>query len=350
MQPKSFCEEQPRAFTHEPAADGIGLSKDEIAILKNARDKEQAMEVEGDKHIHARMSAFDFGEEDDVPKAKRVARHIVASRYFDFFMGAIIILNAVTIGMETSLTVHGKAIPLSLHVLEHTMLCCYTLEIALRFYAIGVRGSLKNHWVRFDLVIVVAGLWNFLLTVLAVGGETVNTVMKNAKMMKMLRLARLARTVRVLVHFRTLWLLVQGLMYAILPMFWTCIIMIMVVYTFSIAGMEMIVNTNDDPEFVNSAKNFDTISASMMTLLQFMTLDSAAQIYRPLINQSPGLSIYFLIFFLLGPIALMNIVTAIMVESSLRQAKEDQEAHKAWEKQKKEGIGAQASQYVSRNG
>merc|ERR1711920_575918 len=33
-----------------------------------------------------------------------------------------------------------------------------------------------------------------------------------------------------------------------------------------------------------------------------------------------------------------NLVTAIMVESSLRQAKEDQEAHKAWEKQKKKAL------------
>jgi len=41
---------------------------------------------------------------------------------------------------------------------------------------------------------------------------------------------------------------------------------------------------------------------------------------------------------MLVSIALMNLVTAIMVESSLRQAKEDQVAQKAWESQKKKSL------------
>merc|ERR1712060_331563 len=61
-------------------------------------------------------------------------------------------------------------------------------------------------------------------------------------------------------------------------------------------------------------------------------------VFRPLIKARPELSIYFVSFILLVSIALMNLVTAIMVESSLRQAKEDQEAHKAWEKQKKKAL------------
>jgi len=40
----------------------------------------------------------------------------------------------------------------------------------------------------------------------------------------------------------------------------------------------------------------------------------------------------------MGPIALMNIVTAIMVESSLRTAKEDLDARKAWEEMKRKSL------------
>jgi len=68
----------------------------------------------------------------------------------------------------------------------------------------------------------------------------------------------------------------------------------------------------------------------MLALLQIMFLDNANLIYRPLIEGSPLLLLYFLAFFLMCPIALLNIVTAIMVESSLRTANEDVEASKAW--------------------
>jgi len=124
-------------------------------------------------------------------------------------------------------------------------------------------------------------------------------------------------------------------MYAAMPMFWTCLIMVIVVYIFAIVGMEVIVNANEAPDYVEQARNFQSITESMITLVQFMGVDSMAAIYRPLIGGSPGLAVYFLVFFLLGPIALMNIVTAIMVESSLRTANEDLEAKRAWEAMKK---------------
>merc|ERR1719461_491792 len=75
-----------------------------------------------------------------------------------------------------------------------------------------------------------------------------------------------------------------------------------------------------------------------MTHLQFLTLDDIGKIFRPLIRQRPELSLYFVAFIMLVSIALMNLVTAIMVESSLRQAKEDQVAHKAWENSKKKAL------------
>merc|ERR1712228_386719 len=152
-------------------------------------------------------------------------------------------------------------------------------------------------------------------------------------MLKMIRLFRLAKTVRVLVQFRTLWMLVQGLMYAVMPMFWTAILMTVVIYVFAVIAMETILisDADGDSTYIIAASNYDTLGDSMLTLMQFMTLDSVAGIYRPLISAKPWLLIYFLVFILLGPIALMNIVTAIMVESSLRTANEDQEAKKAWE-------------------
>jgi hypothetical protein len=150
-------------------------------------------------------------------------------------------------------------------------------------------------------------------------------------MMKMIRLFRLAKTVRVLVQFRTLWMLVQGLMYAVTPMIWTALLMTVVIYVFAVIAMEVIVASDADDDYSIAARNYDTLGDSMLNLMQFMMFDSVSVIYRPLVATKPWLLIYFVIFLLLGPVALMNIVTAIMVESSLRTANEDQEAKKVWE-------------------
>merc|ERR1719356_739077 len=69
-----------------------------------------------------------------------------------------------------------------------------------------------------------------------------------------------------------------------------------------------------------------------------MALDSTAPIYRPLIEANQLLSILFLAFFMIGPIALMSIITAIMVESSIRTANEDLEAKNLWEADRKRAM------------
>merc|ERR1712032_1365171 len=115
-------------------------------------------------------------------------------------------------------------------------------------------------------------------------------------------------------------------------------IMLVVVYIFSIIGMELIVNGSAEPDYVEAAARFDSVGDAMMTLMQFMSLDSISAIYRPLITEKFPLSLYFLVFFLLGPVAIWNIVTAIMVESSIRTANEDIEAKRTWEIMKRQSM------------
>jgi Ca2+-binding EF-hand superfamily protein len=110
--------------------------------------------------------------------------------------------------------------------------------------------------------------------------------------------------------------------------------MMMVVYVFAILGMEMIVGSSGEALSREAQGNFHSMGGSILTFMQMMALDSSAGIYRPLIEANAVLSILFLAFFMIGPIALMSIVTAIMVESSMRTANEDMEAKKTWEKDK----------------
>ncbi|CAK0906859.1 unnamed protein product [Prorocentrum cordatum] len=109
--------------------------------------------------------------------------------------------------------------------------------------------------------------------------------------------------------------------------------MLVVVYVFAVWGMELITADTNSPENdADATSRFDNLFEAMTFLIQCMTLDSVSAVYRPIIGHNPWLCTYFLIFLLIGPIALMNVITAIQVEALFRSAAEDHDAKKAWEK------------------
>ncbi|CAE6916220.1 Cacna1b [Symbiodinium natans] len=91
----------------------------------------------------------------------------------------------------------------------------------------------------------------------------------------------------------------------------------------------------DHPYNVAAGGSFRDIMDAILTLLQVFSMDSIGGIYRPLIKQNSICFVYFFLALLILSIALMNLVTAVMVNSSLDQASEDKEAKKAWEDAKR---------------
>merc|ERR1712134_62793 len=63
----------------------------------------------------------------------------------------------------------------------------------------------------------------------------------------------------------------------------------------------------------------------MLTLIQLITFDSAANCYGVIMKSRPWMPVYFVSFFIFVSVALMNLITAIIVEGSFAQTKEDHE-------------------------
>jgi Ca2+-binding EF-hand superfamily protein len=87
-----------------------------------------------------------------------------------------------------------------------------------------------------------------------------------------------------------------------------------------------------EPEYDRLVSEFfPNLFRTMITLVQFATLDSIGGIYGPMIGYNPVmLSLFFISFLLVVSISLMNLVTAVIVEGSLEQASADKEVNSAY--------------------
>ncbi|CAE7210026.1 Scn5a, partial [Symbiodinium necroappetens] len=74
--------------------------------------------------------------------------------------------------------------------------------------------------------------------------------------------------------------------------------------------------------------NFSSLGTTFLTLTQFVALDSAAAVYKPLVEAKPILIFYFGAIVLFVSIALMNLVTAVLVEGALNHAQSDRDLEK----------------------
>mmetsp|Transcript_43616 Transcript_43616/g.98110 ORF Transcript_43616/g.98110 Transcript_43616/m.98110 type:complete len:561 (-) Transcript_43616:138-1820(-) len=276
---------------------------------------------------------------------------LVTSSAFDAVVGVVIICNAVTIGLEAELNVpehrpatcvgpNCDAMRSVVSVLEHFFLALYTVELVLRAVAFGPINALRqSDWVKFDAVLVAIGLGEVLVNLAMAESRD---ALPNITLIRILRLARLARTVRLIIQFRTLWLLVKGLMGSILTMVWTFFLMGTIIFVFAVLAIELIPNNTDnmqDPAYHEVATTwFSSVFSASLTLCQMMTMDSSGSIYRPLAEKDPWLMLYFIVYLLIVGIALMNLVTAVMVDTSIQQAQEDRQVQEAWEAQKRAAL------------
>mmetsp|Transcript_35204 Transcript_35204/g.79436 ORF Transcript_35204/g.79436 Transcript_35204/m.79436 type:complete len:547 (-) Transcript_35204:18-1658(-) len=274
---------------------------------------------------------FQPSVEEQKKKPMSYLERFFKSDAFDLAVGVVILCNAVCIAIET---VNKGNTPLWLDVAEYVFLTVYAIELSIAFWFVGPRFALRSNWVKFDVFLVSCGIFSGIVR--GINGD--DSMMDAVLLVRMLRLARIARVLRIMRMFKTLWRLVHGLMHAIVTLIWTFVLLFLLLFTFAIIGMEVITEDSSFSEAYNRVvkSNFGTLWETCITLVQVVTLDSIGPIYRPLLEENPMLSVYFFIFMLLVSIALMNLVTAIMVESALDKSAADKEVMRMWEMDEKQ--------------
>eukprot|EP00435_Cladocopium_sp_Y103_P073113 s48_g42.t1 len=331
------------------------LRKSHQAVAE-ALDEEAAVTLDPVRQL-ARKGTANLINSDELPAWRKLCHKFVSWPGFDSFIGMIILANGLTIGVDTQVQariplgcddncvcVHpGTVCRLAdpwVAIVDYAFFGIYILELVLRFCAFGPR-VVKSNWVKFDMFLVASATADILLKATAVEAEFLKQVM----LVRLLRLARLARLVRLIVQFQTLWKLVNGLMSCANTLFWTFLLMSILSYIGALFGMDLcdydLSLPPDHPYNVAALEYFRGLDNSVFTLVQLFTFDSIAAIYRPLVQHRPWLFFYFMAVLLVLSIALMNLVTAIMVEGALAIAEQDKSLRKNHEQAKKKRQMAQ---------
>lgn len=210
---------------------------------------------------------------------------------------AVIALNAVVLGLETSSTAMARAGDL-LVAIDRFCLAIFVAELALKIVAQGWRFFTRS-WNLFDFAIVGISL------VPAGAGLSV---------LRALRVLRVLRVVTVAPRLRRV---VEGFVTALPGMGSVFLLMALIFYIGAVMATKLFGATH--PEW------FGTIGKSAYTLFQVMTLESWSMgIVRPVMEAHPLAWAFFVPFILITTFAVVNLLVGLIV-NSMQAAHSDEE-------------------------
>lgn len=201
---------------------------------------------------------------------------------------AIIALNSVTIGLETSPSIM-TAIGDELKLLDRVILGVFIVELALRIYGHGVR-FFRDPWSIFDFTIVAIAL------------------VPASESFSVFRALRILRALRLVSGVPRLRRVVGALLGAVPGIGAVAGLLVLIFYVFAVIATKLFGATH--PTW------FGTIGESMYSLFQIMTLESWSMgIVRPVMDSHPHAWIFFVPFIIISSFTVLNLFIAIIVDS-----------------------------------
>jgi voltage-gated sodium channel len=201
---------------------------------------------------------------------------------------AVILVNAVALGLETSEEAMAAAGPIILAV-DRICLAIFTLEIALKLVAYG-RGFFRSGWNVFDAAIV---------------GVSLLPATQGFSVLRALRILRVLRVISVAPRLRRV---VEGFVTALPGMGSVFLLMALLFYIGGVMATKLF--GASFPEW------FGSLGASLYSLFQIMTLESWSMgIVRPVMETYPYAWAFFVPFILVTTFAVVNLLVGLIVNA-----------------------------------
>jgi len=261
---------------------------------------------------------------------------------FDSFFAILVIINCVFIAFEVQDSIwNDEPTSVFLMITQYTFTTMYTIELALRFAALGCRGVFLGEdwaWILLDLLIVTSALVEMSLNLAArlmSGGNELGINLQGFKAFRIIRVTRILKTLRLVRVFRfimALRTLVTSIIYTLKSLFWAMALLMLIVFVFAVLLVEAVSDywgTLDNPHMPPEdawriQAYFASLPHAMLSL--FMSISGGVsweEVIAPLAQISYFWVVIYLFYISFTYFAVLNVVTGVFCQSAIDSAQND---------------------------
>jgi voltage-gated sodium channel len=221
----------------------------------------------------------------------KLAQLVVRQPWFQHVVLAVIVVNAILAGVETSALIRAAHGPL-VDWIQAVVQIVFVVEIGLRLAAHWphLGQFFRDGWNVFDAVVVVASLLP------EVGA--ISTVA---------RLARLLRVARLVSAFPELRLIVETTLRSIPSLAHVLLLLFLILYVYAILGHHLFGAAAPD--------DWGSLGAALLTLFQVLTLEGWVELQAEVMKVYPWAWLYFLSFVVVAVFVVVNLFIALVINN-----------------------------------
>ena len=224
-------------------------------------------------------------------------KSFIESRFINIFITLVILINAITLGLETSEELVSKIGNMLIYV-DKIALSIFVIELLIKLFVYRL-SFFKSGWNVFDFIIVTIAL------------------IPTSGPLSILRAFRIFRALRLLSMVPSMKKVIQAMFYAIPGIASVGTIIVLIFYISAVLVTNFFGNKFEDW--------FGSIGESMYSLFQIMTLESWSMgIVRPVMEEYPYAWAFFVPFILVTTFAVLNLFIGIIVDAMQHQTNEDE--------------------------
>lgn len=266
-------------------------------------------------------------DQDEIDRAKlndTIFGKLAGSKKFEMLTLMFILVNAGFIGYDADYSaknakpdnLYDKDMPAQFIIMENVFAIYFTFEVVVRFIAFKKKiDAIFDWWFVFDSLLVFMMVLETWVIALAGGGGALSQL----SILRLLRLLRITRMAKLMRFFPELQIIVKGMVAAVRSVVCTAILLILVLFVFSILFTSEYHQGNkadDDENLTQAEELFGSMGKSMRHLFIMGTiLDDITACTNAIRGSNKTLMlIFFIIFVLISSFTMLNMLIGILCE------------------------------------